>query len=56
MTNTRSAQALEAAGIPRAQWNALNLTGDAAAEARLTGQLQRNGLTSQGMPTVTPGH
>ncbi|MHC1768190.1 MAG: toxin TcdB middle/N-terminal domain-containing protein [Verrucomicrobiia bacterium] len=53
--NTRSAQALEQAGIPRAQWNAVNATGDAAAEARLTGQLQRNGLTSQGTPTVTPG-
>lgn len=55
MLNTRSAQALEAAGIPRAQWNAVNMTGDAAAEARLTGQLQRNGLGSQGIPTVTPG-
>jgi RHS repeat-associated protein len=55
MLNTRSAQALEAAGIPRAQWNAVNMTGDAAAEARLTGQLQRNGLGSQGTPTVTPG-
>jgi len=55
MLNTRSAQALEQAGIPRNQWNAVNMTGDAAAEARLTGQLQRNGLTSQGTPTVTPG-
>jgi RHS repeat-associated protein len=55
MLNTRSAQALEAAGIPRGQWNAINVTGDAAAEARLTGQLQRNGLGSQGTPTVTPG-
>lgn len=55
MLNTRSAQALEQAGIPRAQWNAVNMTGDAAAEARLTGQLQRNGLPSQGTPTVTPG-
>ena len=54
MLNTRSAQALEAAGIPRGQWNAINVTGDAAAEARLTGQLQRNGLGSQGTPTVTP--
>ncbi len=52
--NTRSAQALEQAGIPRAQWNAVNMTGDAASEARLTGQLQRNGLTSQGTPTVRP--
>lgn len=52
--NTRSAQALEQAGVPRSQWNAVNVTGDAAAEARLAGQLQRNNLTSQGTPTVTP--
>lgn len=52
--NTRSAQALEQAGIPRSQWNAVNVTGDAAAEARLAGQLQRNNLPSQGTPTVTP--
>jgi RHS repeat-associated protein len=32
--NTRSAQALEQAGIPRSQWNSVNMTGDAAAEAR----------------------
>ncbi|MBX3322118.1 MAG: hypothetical protein KF757_03925 [Phycisphaeraceae bacterium] len=55
MLNTRSAQALQAAGIPRAQWNAVNMTGNAAAEARLTGQLQRNGLGNQGISTVTPG-
>ena len=52
--NTRSAQALEQAGIPRSQWNAVNMTGDAAAEARLTGQLQRNGLTREGISTVRP--
>ena len=52
--NTRSAQALEQAGIPRSQWNAVNMTGDAAAEARLTAQLQRNGLTNQGTSTVRP--
>jgi len=50
--NTRSAQALERAGIPRSQWNAINVTDDAAAQARLTGQLQRNNLPSQGTPTV----
>lgn len=54
MLNTRSAQALEAAGIPRSHWNAVNRTGDAAYEARLTGQLQRNKLTSSGTPTVRP--
>ncbi len=52
--NTRSAQALQQAGIPRAQWNAVNMTGNAAAEARLTGQLQRNGLGSGGIPNPTP--
>jgi hypothetical protein len=30
------------------------MTGDAAAEARLAGQLQRNNLTTAGTPTVTP--
>ena len=56
MLNTRSAQALEQAGIPRVLWNAVDMTGDAAAQARLAAQLQRNGLTSQGISTVTPGH
>jgi hypothetical protein len=52
--NTRSAQALQQAGIPRMEWNSINMTGNAAAEARLTGQLQRNGLTSQGIAVVVP--
>lgn len=52
--NTRSAQALEQAGIPRSQWSGVDVTGDAAAQARLAGQLLRNGLTSQGTATVTP--
>jgi hypothetical protein len=52
--NTRSAQALEQAGIPRSQWNAVNMTGNADAELRLTTQLQNNGLTSQGTPTIRP--
>jgi hypothetical protein len=50
--NTRSSQALTQAGIPRSQWNAVNRTGDAAFEARLTGQLQRNKLTEAGASTV----
>jgi filamentous hemagglutinin len=53
MLNTRSAQALQQAGVPRSQWNAVNMTGNAAAEARLTGQLQRNGLGSGGIPNPT---
>lgn len=40
--NTRSASALDAAGIPRSQWNAVNQTGNAAVEARVNGQLARN--------------
>ena len=51
--NTRSAQALQQAGIPRSAWNAIDMTGDAAAQARLSGQIQRNGLTSQGILNPT---
>jgi len=50
--NTRSAQALEAAGIPRSAWTAVNRTGQEMYEAMLSGQLQRNGLTSVGTATV----
>lgn len=52
--NTRSAQALQQANIPRSQWRAVNMTGDSAAEARLTGQLRRNRLTTEGTPTTRP--
>jgi len=40
--NTRSSQALEAAGIPRSQWNGVNRTGDSLYEGLLDGQLRRN--------------
>lgn len=50
--NTRSSQALSQAEIPRTQWNAVNKTGDPVAEGRLTDQLRRNNLTSEGTPTV----
>lgn len=50
--NTRSAQALEAAGIHRSQWNAVNRTGQEMYENMLSGQLQRNNLTSEGISTV----
>lgn len=43
--NNRSAQALDRAGVPRDQWNRVDMTGNADAEARLTGQLERNQLT-----------
>lgn len=36
--NTRSAQALEQAGIPRSQWQVDDMTGDADAERRLSDQ------------------
>lgn len=52
--NTRSAQALEQAGIPRSEWNAVNVTGNVDAERRLTNQLKSSNLTSEGTPTVTP--
>lgn len=50
--NTRSAQALEQAGIPRAQWNGVNVSSNPLAQNRLSGQLQRNKLTNQGTRTV----
>jgi hypothetical protein len=40
---------LTQAGIPRSQWNAVNRTGDAAFEARLTGQLQKSNYRT---PTI----
>ena len=40
--NTRSAKALEAAGIPRSQWNGVNRTGHPLFERLLNGQLMRN--------------
>ena len=40
--NTRSAQALEAARIPRSKWNAVNKTGDDFFEDLPTEQLERN--------------
>jgi RHS repeat-associated protein len=50
--NTRSALALEQAGVPRSAWNVVNVTGDPAAQARLAGQLARNGLDSTGTSSV----
>jgi hypothetical protein len=46
--DTRSAQALQRAGLPRSQWVVVDRTGQAEYEARLTFQLARNGLTSAG--------
>ena len=52
MLNTRSATALERAGIARSQWNAVDQTGSELHEALLDGQLSRNKLTSEGIETV----
>jgi RHS repeat-associated protein len=51
--NTRTAVALERAGVPRSAWNAVNQTGNPLFEQLLTKQLTRNGLRSTGVPTVT---
>jgi len=48
--NTRSAQALIRAGVPRSEWVIEDMTGDARAEGRLNTQLRNNGLTSAGTP------
>ena len=46
--NTRTAQALQRAGTPRSQFNAIDRTGDAFFETLLDGQLSRNELDSSG--------
>lgn len=46
--NTRSSHALVRAGVPRSSWRVVDRTGQAAYEKRLTDQLARNGLTSEG--------
>ncbi|MGQ0631771.1 MAG: hypothetical protein ACT4P1_12070, partial [Sporichthyaceae bacterium] len=48
ISNTRSAQALTRAGIPRGQWNVINRTGDDVYESLVSGQLSRNRLSSSG--------
>ena len=47
--NTRTGQALEQAGIPRSQWNAINRTGHPDFERMLSEQLRRNNLTNSGI-------
>ena len=51
--NTRTAQALTQAGVPRNSWNAVNVTGNAQFEKMLSDQLARNNLTSTGISYVT---
>jgi hypothetical protein len=48
ISNTRSAQALTRAGIPRSDWNVINRTGDPFFENLVSGQLGRNGLDGSG--------
>ncbi len=50
--NTRSALALTQAGIPRSEWNVIDVSGNNEAMARLEAQLSRNGLTSAGFEGV----
>jgi filamentous hemagglutinin len=50
--NTRSATALTKAEVPRALWNGIDQTGDPLFERLLDGQLERNGLTSEGIDIV----
>lgn len=52
ISNTRSAQALTQAGIPRELWDGVNVAGDRAALRRLAEQLRRNKLSPNGTPTV----
>lgn len=48
VANTRSSQALIRAGVPVSSWNIVNRTGDSGTETRVSGQLARNGLTTDG--------
>ena len=50
--NTRSATALEEAGIPRTAWKVADRTGQPGYEARLTDQLRNNNLDSNGIGSV----
>jgi hypothetical protein len=53
--NTRSAQALTRAGIPRENWRVVDKTGVRKFERLLDGQLTRNGLDSSGYPDPDSG-
>ncbi|GIW99412.1 MAG: hypothetical protein KatS3mg111_2745 [Pirellulaceae bacterium] len=48
--NTRSAEALRRAGIPRDDWHGVDISGNIEALRRLAGQLRRNRLGHQGFP------
>jgi RHS repeat-associated protein len=48
VVNTRSAIALQRAGIPMSEWNLIDQSGDTGAIQRVAAQLQNNGLSSDG--------
>ncbi|WP_395374722.1 RHS repeat domain-containing protein [Marinicella sp. W31] len=50
--NTRSAHALEQAGIPRSSYTVIDRTGDTGFEEMLSDQLKRNNLGNEGVSTV----
>lgn len=52
--NTRTAQALERAGVPRSLWNGVNKSGDSFFEQLLSDQLRRNQLSPAGTPLSFP--
>jgi hypothetical protein len=53
--NTRSANALELAGIPRSMWRLRDVTGDPARERQLNDQFTRNNLGADGFKIVKDG-
>jgi RHS repeat-associated protein len=54
--NTRSAEALTRAGVPRSQWNALVINDDIKAMERMAGQLSKNKLSLEGFTNPLPSN
>jgi hypothetical protein len=52
--NTRTAHALERAGVPRELWNGIDRTGDELFERLVSEQLRRNQLPHPGTPIAFP--
>ena len=48
--NTRSAEALKRAEIPRSKWRQFDVSGDQRAQRRLDNQLRQSGLSDAGAP------
>ena len=51
--NTRSAEALKRAEIPRSKWSQIDVSADQDAQRRLSNQLRRSGLSDAGAPEST---